>query len=98
MRKTLEQIQEIVKTLNVGDMITVYAPNGTMHYGAARFYRRKGIFNGVVDNKLTILIGKNKRKFSFRLEKDYDMVDGVRVYKDTCWDILDIEKGIVWIT
>jgi len=96
--KTFEQIQEIVKTLNIGDAITVYTPNGTMHCGAARFYRRKGIFNGVVDNKLTILVGKNKRKFSFRLEKDYNMVDGVKVYKDNCWDILDIEKGIAWIT
>ena len=97
MRKSLEQIEEIIKTLNIGDFITVITPNGTMHCGAARFYRRKGIYNGVEINKygirvLTILVGQRKRKFSYRLEKDYEMVNGEKVYKDYCHAILDIEK------
>ena len=97
MRKSLEQIEEIVKALNVGDAVTVLTPNGTMHAGAARYYQRKGIYNGVEINKygtkvLTILVGKNKRKFNFRLERDYNMVNGEKVYNDYCWDILDIIK------
>jgi len=98
MRKSLEQIEEIINTLKVGDNITVLAPNGTMHAGAARFYQRKGIYNGIEINKygsevMTILVGKNKKKYSFRLEKDYNMVNGERIYKDYCFDILDIIKN-----
>ena len=97
MRKTLEQIEEVVKTLNIGDVISVLTPNGTGHYDAARFYERKGIFNGVETNKdgkkdLVLLVGKNSRKFRFRLARDYDLVNGERVYTDYCWDILDICK------
>jgi hypothetical protein len=38
------------------------------------------------------LVGKNKRKYSFRLDLDYDRVNGEVVYNDYCWDILDIIK------
>lgn len=97
MRKTLKQIEDYINTLKVGDNITVLTPNGTMHVGAARYYQRKGIYNGVEINKngtevLTILVGKNKRKYSFRLDLDYDRVNGEVVYNDYCWDILDILK------
>ena len=97
MYKSLEQIEKIIDTLNIGDNIVVFTPNGTMHVGAARYYQRKGTYNGIEINKygirvLTILVGKNKRKFSFRLSRDYNLVNGEKVYFDYCHDILDIMK------
>jgi len=98
MRKTLDQIMQIVNGLKIGGTITVLTPNGTMHAGAAHYYRRKGLFNGIETDKdgtklLTILVGKSKRKYKFRLKNDYDRVNGEIVYNDHCYDILDI---IVW--
>lgn len=95
MRKTLDQIIQIVNGLQVGETITVLTPNGTMHAGAAHYYRRKGLFYGIETDKdgtklLTILVGKNKRKYKFRLKNDYNRENGEIVYNDYCYDILDI--------
>lgn len=97
MRKTLEQIEEVVKTLDIGDDIIILTPNGTGRYGASKFFYRKGIYNGIETNKngireLVLSVGKNNRKYRFKLTKDYNLVNGKRVYTDYCWDILEIYK------
>lgn len=90
MKIKLEKVREILENTKIGDMICVYALNGTRRNGSAPYFKRIGIYNGVKQNKygtdcVSVLIGENKKNYMVRMNLDkYDA--------DYCHDILGIER------
>lgn len=80
----LDKIKEVASQLKVGDTIVALIPNGTCHVGSARFYRRKGIFNGMKKTSggydgISFLVGKNKKEFFASFYPEYDR----KIYRAT---------------
>lgn len=76
MRKTLNQIKEIVNGLTIGQPIKLLVPNNTRRNGSSLYYRRAGIFNGIKQNSygndyIEVLIGEKQKKYTYGLYNDY---------------------------
>jgi len=103
MKKKLEQIKEIVKTIPVGKTITVLTPNGTRRNVSAPYYNRTGEFGGVEKNKygkdcVVVFIGKNKKKYTFPMINDWycewdENHNRKEIITQFCKYILDIWVG-----
>lgn len=100
MRKTLEQIKEIVKTIPVGKEITVLTPNQTRRNGSAPYYRRTGEFAGIETNEygnsyVILYVGKNRKRFTYGLCNDWycewdETHNRKEIQTEYCATILDI--------